>query len=127
MFLQNTEKDRVIILNGMKWAVDWSGETDGLFSVVLSTEFSGATSDRVYVYKDIPATSGLRCTPSPVYSPRPAAPCLSGAGAPESRPLTPSSPPRSLRAPRPLVCGPRPGLFFSLSPFLCVSVLKEHE
>lgn len=59
MFLQNTERDRVIILNGMKWAVDWSGETDGLFAVTLSTEFSGATSDRIYVYKDIPATSGL--------------------------------------------------------------------
>lgn len=57
MVLQNTEKDRLIILNGMKWAVDWSGETDGLFAVVLSSEFAGATSDRVYVYKDIPATA----------------------------------------------------------------------
>ncbi|MCB5285544.1 MAG: hypothetical protein LHW45_08160 [Candidatus Cloacimonetes bacterium] len=58
MFMQNTEKDRVIIFNGMKWAVDWDGTTDGLWNVKLSTEFTGATSDRVYVYKDIPATAG---------------------------------------------------------------------
>lgn len=58
LVLQNTQKDRLIILNGMKWSMDWSGESDGLFAVTISTEFSGATKDRIYLYKDIPATSG---------------------------------------------------------------------
>jgi hypothetical protein len=35
--------------------VDWSGEADGLFSVVVSTEYAGSTSGKFYVFKDIPA------------------------------------------------------------------------
>lgn len=53
VILRNREKDRVIILNGMKWTCDWSGEVDGLFAVVLSTEFAGTTNGKIYVYKDI--------------------------------------------------------------------------
>ena len=45
--------DRVAIFNGLRWTVDWSGEADGLFSVVISTEFSGATSNKIYLLKDI--------------------------------------------------------------------------
>lgn len=57
MVLRNREKDRVLIFNGMKWTVDWSGEVDGLFSVVLTTEFSGTTDGKIYVYKDIVVSS----------------------------------------------------------------------
>lgn len=46
--------DRVLIFNGLRWTVDWSGEADGLFSVVISTEFSGITADKIYLLKDIP-------------------------------------------------------------------------
>jgi hypothetical protein len=46
--------DRVVIFNGLRWTVDWSGEADGLFSVVISTEFSGITAGRIYLRTDIP-------------------------------------------------------------------------
>lgn len=51
--LLSTLRDRMVILNGMRWVVEWSGETDGLYTVVLSTEFAGSTNDRIYVWKDI--------------------------------------------------------------------------
>jgi hypothetical protein len=44
-----------VIFNGLRWTVDWSGEADGLFSVVISTEFSGITNGKIFVLKDIPA------------------------------------------------------------------------
>jgi len=50
----STNFDRVVIFNGLRWTVDWSGEADGLFSVVISTEFSGITSGKIYLLKDIP-------------------------------------------------------------------------
>jgi len=52
----STELDRIIIFNGMRWTVEWSGEADGLFTVVISTEFSGTTAGKIYLKKDIPAT-----------------------------------------------------------------------
>lgn len=58
VILVNTERDRAVVLNGMRWTVEWSGEVDGLFTVVLSTEFSGSTSERIFLYKDIPVVSG---------------------------------------------------------------------
>jgi hypothetical protein len=54
--LVSTEVDRIIIFNGMRWTVEWSGEADGLFSVVISTEFAGSTAGKVYLKKDIPVT-----------------------------------------------------------------------
>ena len=50
----STNFDRVVIFNGLRWTVDWSGEADGLFSVVISTEFSGITAGKIYLFKDIP-------------------------------------------------------------------------
>ncbi|MDD2229174.1 MAG: hypothetical protein PHY48_07180 [Candidatus Cloacimonetes bacterium] len=47
-------KDRVVIFNGLRWTVDWSGEADGLFTVVISTEFSGVTAGKIYLFKDLP-------------------------------------------------------------------------
>ena len=46
--------DRVVIFNGLRWTVDWLGEADGLFSVVISTEFSEVTSNKIFLLKDIP-------------------------------------------------------------------------
>jgi hypothetical protein len=54
--LVSAENDRAVVFNGMRWAVEWSGEADGMFSVVISTEYSGATKDRIFLFKDIPAT-----------------------------------------------------------------------
>ena len=51
------ELDRVVIFTGLRWTVDWSGEADGLFNVVISTEFSGVTSNKIYLLKDIPEFS----------------------------------------------------------------------
>ncbi len=48
------ELDRVVIFTGLRWTVDWSGEADGLFSVVISTEFSGITADKIFLRTDIP-------------------------------------------------------------------------
>ena len=50
----SAENDRAVVFNGMRWAVEWSGEADGMFSVVISTEYSGATKDRIFLFKDIP-------------------------------------------------------------------------
>ena len=50
----STSFDRVVIFTGLRWTVDWSGEADGLFSVVISTEFSGITAGKIYLFKDIP-------------------------------------------------------------------------
>ncbi|MCB5253239.1 MAG: hypothetical protein WC111_01780 [Candidatus Cloacimonadaceae bacterium] len=50
----STSLDRVVVFNGLRWTVDWSGEADGLFSVVISTEFSGITAGKLYLFKDIP-------------------------------------------------------------------------
>lgn len=47
------ERDRATIFNGMRWTVDWSGEADGLWTVVISTEFSGATAGKVYLVKGL--------------------------------------------------------------------------
>ena len=49
------ELDRVVIFTGLRWTVDWSGEAGGLFNVVISTEFSGVTSNKIFLLKDIPA------------------------------------------------------------------------
>lgn len=45
--------DRVVIFNGLRWTVDWAGEADGLFNVTISSEFSGTTSDKILLIKDI--------------------------------------------------------------------------
>ncbi len=37
----------IVIFNGLMWTVDWSGEADGLWSVVISTELTGTTEGKV--------------------------------------------------------------------------------
>lgn len=53
IILRSREGDRMVILNGMRWTVDWSAEVDGLYTFVLTTEFAGATAGKFYVYKDL--------------------------------------------------------------------------
>lgn len=47
------ERDRATIFNGMRWTVDWSGEADGLWTVVISTEFSGNSNGKVFLLKGL--------------------------------------------------------------------------
>lgn len=47
------DRTRATIFNGMRWTVDWSGEADGLWSVVISTEFSGSTVDKLFTIKGL--------------------------------------------------------------------------
>lgn len=49
----STDNTRVTIFNGMRWTVDWSAEADGLWTVVISTQFSGSTADKVFVRKGL--------------------------------------------------------------------------
>lgn len=48
------ELDRAVIFNGLRWIAQWSGESDGLFSLVLSTEITQASS-QVVMLSEIPA------------------------------------------------------------------------
>lgn len=47
------ERDRATIFNGMRWTVDWSGEADGLWTVIISTEFSGSSGGKVFLLKGL--------------------------------------------------------------------------
>lgn len=38
----------VVVFAGLRWTADWHAEADGLWTVGLSTEFSGPTSERIY-------------------------------------------------------------------------------
>lgn len=58
IIMRNREGDRMVIFNGMRWIVTWSGEVDSVFQFVLKTSFSGASAGKILVYKDIPADSG---------------------------------------------------------------------
>lgn len=49
----SADNDRAVVFNGLRWTCEWSGEADGLFSMVISTEFSGSTKDKVFLFKDI--------------------------------------------------------------------------
>lgn len=44
------EELRLVCFNGLRWKVDWSGEADGLWTVVLSTEFSGSSANKIFPY-----------------------------------------------------------------------------
>ncbi len=50
----NEDKSQALILNGMTWSVAWSTEAFGLWTMVLSSEFSGTTKNTVIPMKDIP-------------------------------------------------------------------------
>lgn len=48
---------QAILMNGRRWTVDWSGESDGLWTMVLSTEFTGTTENIIGIYTGIPETA----------------------------------------------------------------------
>jgi|GEM_PF-376206 len=51
----------IVVFSGLRWTADWNAEADGLWSVVLSTEISGATKDKIEairVLKYDPGKSG---------------------------------------------------------------------
>ncbi len=41
------DNSQALIVNGQTWSVAWSGEAFGLYTMVLSAEFSGTTDDTV--------------------------------------------------------------------------------
>lgn len=45
------DKKRITVFNGMRWIVDWDGETDELFQIKIATQFSGNTKNRIYMRK----------------------------------------------------------------------------
>lgn len=53
LFIVSEDLHRVVVLNGLRWTVDWSAEADGLFNVVISTEFSGITANKIFL-RDVP-------------------------------------------------------------------------
>lgn len=54
MVCVSRDRDRAVIFNGLRWIAQWSGESDGLFSLVLSTEITQASS-QVVMLSEIPA------------------------------------------------------------------------
>lgn len=53
MVCVSRELDRAVVFNGLRWIAEWSGESDGLFSVVLSAVVSQASS-QVVMLSEIP-------------------------------------------------------------------------
>lgn len=49
---------RVLLIDAARWTVDWSGESDGLFSIVISTTITGATNGKVLAFT-CPAGPGV--------------------------------------------------------------------
>lgn len=48
----DADRSRVVVLNGLRWTADYSGEVDGLFQFTLSADFTGPTARRLLVYID---------------------------------------------------------------------------
>ncbi len=38
----------ILLMNGLSWVTEWSGEADGLWTVVISTEIQGSTEGLIY-------------------------------------------------------------------------------
>ena len=58
MVAVSKEKDQAVLLNGLRWTVDWSGEADGLYTQVITTEFTGKTKDKISFFNNIPESIG---------------------------------------------------------------------
>jgi len=44
----------IVVFSGLRWTMDWSAEADGLWSVVITSEVTGATKDRIWA-QTVPA------------------------------------------------------------------------
>lgn len=53
----------LVVFSGLRWTADWNAEADGLWSVVLSTELSGSTRDKILAMKALAHNSGRGGTP----------------------------------------------------------------
>ena len=53
----NDDKSQALIMNGLTWTAAWSGEEGGLWTMVLSTEYTGPTTDAFVVKHAIPDAS----------------------------------------------------------------------
>ena len=49
----------IVVFSGLRWTVDWSAEADGLWSVVITSEVTGATKDRIWA-QTVPAYDSTR-------------------------------------------------------------------
>ena len=47
IIIQSTDKDKLLIFNGLKWVMEWSNKVDDWFNVTVKTEFSGTTKNKV--------------------------------------------------------------------------------
>lgn len=47
--------DQCLVINGLKWTYEFTGESDNLFSATLSAEFAGATDAKIRIYDKISA------------------------------------------------------------------------
>jgi len=56
LVLRSRAKDALVVFTGLKWTCSWSGEVDGLFTVVISSEFTGTTAGKIYAVSGIPTT-----------------------------------------------------------------------
>lgn len=45
---------RCLLLDSMRWTVDWSAEADGLWSVVISTTVNGITANKIMPFTTLP-------------------------------------------------------------------------
>ncbi len=45
---------RCLLLDAMRWTVDWSAEADGFWSVVISTTVNGFTASKILPFTSIP-------------------------------------------------------------------------
>lgn len=45
---------RCLLLDSMRWTVDWSAEADGFWSVVISTTVNGFTTSKILPFTSIP-------------------------------------------------------------------------
>lgn len=48
IIVEETEALSLVVFSGLRWTVDWSAEADDLWTVVISTEFTGLSKDKIY-------------------------------------------------------------------------------
>lgn len=54
VLLESDDGRNVIIFNGLKWTYERSSEFNGLYNATISTEYSGLSIDKYFIYKNIP-------------------------------------------------------------------------
>jgi hypothetical protein len=57
VILADDDENSFVILNGLNWVAGWSAQMDGLWTVVLNTEFGGSTENKLLIYQDVVETA----------------------------------------------------------------------